>query len=147
MIEPIVANAEKLSSEILSLKEPLETTVRESPIESQNELIRNNSLESLTAQVEEMCAGQIIESSHYSETVTKSIRTPEELNLYTGWDLKESVVGDKTALTSKEINPDQLDGMGRTNKERVERGMAPLDSNGESYNLHHIGQSKDSPLA
>lgn len=36
---------------------------------------------------------------------------------------------------------------GRTNAQRVLDGVAPLDLNGESYELHHIGQMSDSPLA
>ena len=36
---------------------------------------------------------------------------------------------------------------GRTNAQRVLDGLAPLDSTGASYELHHIGQMSDSPLA
>ncbi|MMZ69163.1 Ribonuclease YobL [compost metagenome] len=46
-----------------------------------------------------------------------------------------------------DINPDQLDELGRTNLERMEKGLPPQDSDGKSYQLHHIGQNADSPLA
>lgn len=36
---------------------------------------------------------------------------------------------------------------GRTNAQRVIDGLAPLDQMGKSYELHHIGQKADSPLA
>ena len=34
-----------------------------------------------------------------------------------------------------------------TNLERMERGFAPIDESGKPFNLHHIGQKMDSPLA
>ena len=36
---------------------------------------------------------------------------------------------------------------GRTNAQRVIDGLAPLDPSGKPYELHHIGQMSDSPLA
>lgn len=36
---------------------------------------------------------------------------------------------------------------GRTNAQRVIDGLSPLDSTGKPYELHHIGQKNDSPLA
>ena len=36
---------------------------------------------------------------------------------------------------------------GRTNAQRVIDGLAPLDQSGKPYELHHIGQMSDSPLA
>lgn len=34
-----------------------------------------------------------------------------------------------------------------TNAERVIHNLAPIDANGVPYELHHIGQRTDSPLA
>ena len=42
---------------------------------------------------------------------------------------------------------DQKDEFGRTNKERMEEGKAPLDKDGKPIELHHIGQKSDAPLA
>jgi hypothetical protein len=36
---------------------------------------------------------------------------------------------------------------GRTNAQRVLDGLSPLDPTGKPYELHHIGQKSDSPLA
>ena len=36
---------------------------------------------------------------------------------------------------------------GRTNAQRVIDGLSPLDQSGKPYELHHIGQISDSPLA
>ena len=85
--------------------------------------------------------------SPYSEEINERISSTEELNVYKDQGLIEGKVGDKTALLSPDIDMVQKDGMGRTNATRMDKGLAPLDSNGESYNLHHIGQKSDSPLA
>ena len=37
--------------------------------------------------------------------------------------------------------------MGRTNRERAEQGLSPLNKSGNVIELHHIGQHADSPLA
>ena len=42
---------------------------------------------------------------------------------------------------------DIVDDMGRTNVQRIADGLSPVDANGISYELHHIGQNSDSPLA
>jgi len=41
----------------------------------------------------------------------------------------------------------QTDGCGRSNQERLEQGLAPLTPEGRPYELHHIGQHQESPLA
>ena len=61
--------------------------------------------------------------------------------------LVESTVNDRTVLKDTSINPDLIDEKGRTNLERMEKGLAPIDENGKPYNLHHIGQNADSLLA
>jgi hypothetical protein len=41
---------------------------------------------------------------------------------------------------------DQKDPQGRTNAQRMQGGLAPLDREGEPLNLHHANQSKEGPL-
>ena len=45
------------------------------------------------------------------------------------------------------IDPDLKDARGRTNRERMKKGLAPIDSDGDSINLHHIDQTPDGPIA
>lgn len=90
---------------------------------------------------------EINEKSDYSKEINNRIRTPEELEVYQNENLKEGKVNDRIVLKDDSINPDLTDGKGRTNIERMEKGRAPIDENGDSYNLHHIGQNSDSPLA
>ncbi len=89
----------------------------------------------------------IKETSPFSEALNSFIKTLPELHVYLDAGLEEGVVNDKVVLKDNTIDPDLKDAMGRTNLERMKLGLAPLDKNGESYNLHHIGQERDSPLA
>jgi hypothetical protein len=45
------------------------------------------------------------------------------------------------------IDPAAVDKMGRTNVERMSRGLAPLGPDGKSINLHHMLQTADGPIA
>ncbi len=45
------------------------------------------------------------------------------------------------------IDPKLVDSRGRTNLERMQKGLAPVGPDGQSINLHHTIQSADSPLA
>ena len=90
---------------------------------------------------------KIAEKSNYSNEVNEKIRSVEELEVYQNEGLVESTVNDRTVLKDTSINPDLIDEKGRTNLERMEKGLAPIDENGKPYNLHHIGQNSDSPLA
>jgi len=85
--------------------------------------------------------------SPFSENVNDHIRSDKESDLYQKLGLEERSIDGKEALTSNEINPDRKDAMGRTNMSRMTSGLAPLDKSGDSFNLHHIGQKSDSPLA
>lgn len=87
------------------------------------------------------------ELSNYSEDLTKFLRNPDEIKVYENSNLIESKVNDRIVLKSNEIDPNIKDAMGRTNIERMEKGKPAIDENGESYNLHHIGQKANSPLA
>jgi hypothetical protein len=82
----------------------------------------------------------------WSENVIDSINSPEEAQIYKNAGLQETEVNGKEALV-RDIDPDLADDDGITNKDRMERGLAPIDSNGEKIELHHIGQREDSPLA
>ena len=57
-----------------------------------------------------------------------------------------AVVNNREALVQK-IDWYLKDEEGRTNIERVRNNLSPIDATGKSYELHHIGQKDDSPLA
>jgi filamentous hemagglutinin len=41
----------------------------------------------------------------------------------------------------------RVDAIGRTNLQRMQRGLAPLDRDGMPINLHHLLQTMDGPIA
>lgn len=78
----------------------------------------------------------------------KSFHSMNEYNVYKSAGLQLTKVNGKLAYTQKidwDFIGDATDG--RTNAQRVIDGLAPLDSTGKPYELHHIGQKADSPLA
>ena len=83
----------------------------------------------------------------WSDKIVDAINSLEEAGVYEQADLQETKIGDKVCLIRKDIDMDQRDEFGRTNKERMENGQPPLTRNGETVELHHIGQKQDSPLA
>lgn len=118
------------------------------------ELGREVPAETVAAQAEaillerEVLNRQLIqESSPYSEGITQRIRNPSEVDVYTQAGLREVVVNDRPCLVRPDIDPAIEDDFGRTNAERMERGLAPLDGTGKPVELHHIGQEHDAPLA
>ena len=92
-------------------------------------------------------AERIEEQSNYSSDVNFYMRSEAELGVYQKAGLEEQEIGEKKALIRNDIDWDKVDEKGRTNSERIERGLAPLDSDGDSIELHHVGQKVDSPLA
>lgn len=83
----------------------------------------------------------------WSDEIVDSTRSVEEAEIYINAGLKEEDINGKKCLVRSDIDMEQKDEFGRTNKERMENGNAPLTENGETIELHHIGQKQDSPLA
>lgn len=44
------------------------------------------------------------------------------------------------------INPKKADAKGRTNVERMEKGLAPLGTDNKPVNLHHMTQRNESSI-
>lgn len=87
------------------------------------------------------------EETGWSDEIVDSTRSVEEAEIYKNADLKEEDINGKKCLIRNDIDMEQKDEFGRTNKERMENGNAPLTERGETVELHHIGQKQDSPLA
>ena len=69
-----------------------------------------------------------------------------ERRIYEQANLEPQEVNERECLTRTDIDPDAVDGRGRTNLERMQNGNPPLVE-GQSIDLHHIGQKNDAPLA
>lgn len=90
---------------------------------------------------------QIQHETGYPLDVIKEFHTMDEYRVFKEASLKTRIVGTKTALVKTDIDLTKIDSKGRTNLERMKQGLAPQDSNGISYELHHVGQKKDGTLA
>lgn len=88
-----------------------------------------------------------LEETGWSDEIINAIGSREEYEVYKKAGLKEVEIGEKKALIRNDIDWNQVDEKGRNNAERIEKGLAPLDKDGNSIELHHIGQREDSPLA
>lgn len=99
----------------------------------------------------------------WSMAIVGCIRTITEARIYMKANLKEAIVGGRTALIRLDIdwsdypirnNPwlrDKLADYDRwvdyNNADLIGEGYPPRDKNGDPYELHHIGQQQDSPFA
>lgn len=145
MIDPISATI-ATSKEVIAekLKEALEIAVKEYPISSSLETIESTSLEALEAQNLEKTENlqkefQSIEDMNISK---------EEASIYENAGLEKSEINGREVLVQPDIDLHTKTGpFNETNLERMRNGYAPLDEKGNQYQLHHIGQNMDSPLA
>lgn len=87
------------------------------------------------------------ELTGWSEEILDAIGSWKEAEIYMKAGLKEVEINGKKCLIRDDIDLDQEDEDGITNRERMERGRPPITKNGEEVELHHIGQKQNSPLA
>lgn len=90
---------------------------------------------------------KIKEETGWSDEIIDAIGSIKEYEIYRDADLQEDEIGGKKCLIRSDIDWEQKDAMGRTNKERVEQDLSPINKEGKVIELHHIGQHADSPLA
>ncbi|MGN0867207.1 MAG: HNH/ENDO VII family nuclease [Oligosphaeraceae bacterium] len=111
----------------------------------QNELsvkVEQNLPSELTNKVE--CEKNL---SEYLKEVFPDI-SPEELVIYEKAGLDVEKLGGRVSLTQPEIDLDYKDANDMTNLERMENGLAPINPrDGLPYELHHVGQKNNVPLA
>lgn len=89
----------------------------------------------------------IKKETRWSDEIVDAIRSIYEYKIYKDAGLVEGEVNGKKCLMRTDIDWEQKDQFGSTNRERVVEGYAPLDKTGKPIQLHHIGQHADSPLA
>lgn len=92
-------------------------------------------------------AAIIQKESGYPIEVIKQFHTIEEYQVFKDAGLKTAMINGKTALVRSDIDLKLIDEFGRSNLERMSLGLSPLDANGATYELHHIGQKADATLA
>lgn len=90
---------------------------------------------------------RIKEEKGWSDEIINAIGSMKEYEIYKEAGLVEAEINGKKCLIRNDIDWDQKDAMGRTNRERSEQGLSPINKDGKVVELHHIGQHADSPLA
>ena len=99
----------------------------------------------------------------WSDLILNSIRSVEEARIYVDAGLKECKFGRLTVLVRLDIDwsdysirrniwlknklADYDKWAEYNNADLIGEGFPPRDSNGDPYELHHIGQRQDSPFA
>lgn len=100
---------------------------------------------------------KVKEEMGFTDKIVDAIGSWKEYEIYKNAELVEYEIGDKKCLIREDIEWDKKWETGKydendqpiyeTNRERIAKGRAPLDENGNPIQLHHIGQHADSPLA
>ena len=99
----------------------------------------------------------------WSDDICKYITSKDEAEIYLKAGLKEAVIGGTPALIRQDIDWSDYSIKRNTwlkgklsnyeewakynNADLIGEGYPPRDRNGDPYELHHIGQRQDSPLA
>lgn len=149
-----VSEAQSPLAELSKNSELLSPDELDSPIESAGEVDSPESTEAESDCKKEGLTDKekqdIKEKTGWSDKIVDAIRSMDEAQIYMDAGLVEGEINGKPALLQPKIDgsacneskwPDW------SNKELAEEGYPPRDDNGRPYELHHIGQNPDSPLA
>ncbi len=87
-------------------------------------------------------------NSNFSDTTIKNISSLKEFKVYQDANLVEYKYGNRTFLIPQDMDWNFVDpATGMTNRQLVDAGYNPVDQFGIKYQLHHVGQKTNSPLA
>jgi len=140
-----VDSLESLKSQVDSLSKSLKQ-IKERESMSQTESKEGDS-DTENKGLSEEEKQQIKNETGWSDEIINSIRSMEEYRIYKDAGLQEVEINGRKCLVRNDIDWEQEDSMGRTNKERAEAGLSPINKDGDIIELHHIGQKKEGPLA
>ena len=126
------------------LRQELDNNLSKNNFENTVEINDNKEIKEIIGDIKKE---KIKEETGWSDEIIDSINSLKEYDIYKDVGLEEAKIGEKKALIRDDIDWKQTDVMGRTNKERAEQGLAPINKNNKVIELHHVGQHADSPLA
>ena len=93
-------------------------------------------------------AARIQKESGYPLSVIKQFHTMKEYEVFKQAGLQAEMVGGNLTLVRPDIDLyDVVDEYGRNNFTRLSNGLNPIDSAGNTFQWHHIGQENDATLA
>lgn len=90
---------------------------------------------------------KIKEQVDWDDKIIDNIGSMEEYEIYKKLGLEQAEIDYRKCLIRDDIDWNQKDIMGRSNRQRAEQGLSPLNRDGKIIELHHIGQHANSPLA
>mgnify|MGYP000122844118 CR=1 FL=1 len=90
---------------------------------------------------------KIKEEMGWVDEIIDNIQNIKQYEILKNAGLKEAEINGRKCLIKENIDLDYTDEDGISNRDRIARGLAPLDSKtGNPLELHHLGQKADSPL-
>lgn len=90
---------------------------------------------------------KIKEETGWSDEIIENIQNMKQYEILKNAGLVEVEINGRKCLIKENIDLDYTDEDGVSNRDRIARGLAPLDSKtGKPIELHHLGQKADSPL-
>lgn len=90
---------------------------------------------------------KIKEETGWSDEIIENIKNMEQYEILKEAGLVETEIDGRKCLVRENIDLNYTDEDGVTNRERMARGLPPLDSKtGKPIELHHLGQKANSPL-
>ena len=129
---------------------PIFSRLEQSDVDIFVEKLEQTPKERLNTELTEEDRQALKEETGWSDAIVNAIRTKEEAEIYIEAGLVEGEVNGKPALLQPSIDGDACNEPkwpDWSNKDLAEEGYAPRDEKGCPYELHHIGQDPDSPLA
>jgi len=108
---------------------------------------RSETNETKTEGLTEVEKAKIKEETGWSDEITENIKNMKQYEILKNAGLIEVEINGRKCLIKENIDLDYTDEDGVSNRDRIARGLAPLDSKtGKPLELHHLGQKADSPL-
>lgn len=95
-------------------------------------------------------AAKVQLESGFSLKTIRNMRNMDEYEVYKSAGLKECIVKTPEGIRrvlARDLDMKITDKDGRTNLQRMEKGLNPIDENGVTYDYHHVGQKNDGTLA
>lgn len=90
---------------------------------------------------------RIKDETGWSDEIIENIQNLKQYEVLKNAGLIEADINGRKCLIKENIDLDYTDDDGISNRDRIARGLAPLDSKtGKPLELHHLGQKADSPL-
>lgn len=112
-----------------------------------NEVAETNTDETKSEGLTDEEKAKIKEETGWSDEIIDHIKNMKQYEILKNAGLVEVEINGRKCLIKENIDLDYEDEDGITNRERMARGLAPLDSKtGKPIELHHLGQKANSPL-